>query len=291
MGQIRINELARELEVKSKRILDYLAEIGVAEKKSHSSSVEDEPANRVRAHFRALEAAEKAAAAEAERIAAEKVAAARAAAEAEARKAAEAKAAEAKAAEAVSLAHPPAAVPLSARPVPAAATPGRPAAELNVPVRLGASPAAPLAAAATEADARVRTVSRAAAAGPAPVLPKPGQPIYQPKPTPRRPAKTHVEKRYEEGERKLMHPVRTRIRAEPGQRKLPRPGAPAVPVRIEPFSITISEGITVKELAEKLQVAKRLVSIVSGDTSRRKRVQVMGLDVETAAERLNKEGA
>ncbi|MFN9919761.1 MAG: translation initiation factor IF-2 [Acidobacteriota bacterium] len=37
---IRINELARELEVKPKTILDMLPELGVSEKKTHSSSIE-----------------------------------------------------------------------------------------------------------------------------------------------------------------------------------------------------------------------------------------------------------
>src|SRR5665213_3567951 len=42
MVKIRINELARELEVKPNVILDMLPELGVTEKKTHSSSV-DEP--------------------------------------------------------------------------------------------------------------------------------------------------------------------------------------------------------------------------------------------------------
>jgi translation initiation factor IF-2 len=53
MSKIRINDLARELEVKSKAILDVLAEVGVTEKKTHSSSLEDHEAEKVRAHFRA----------------------------------------------------------------------------------------------------------------------------------------------------------------------------------------------------------------------------------------------
>jgi len=52
MGSIRINELARELEVKSRVILDCLPELGITEKKSHSSSLDDESADKVRAHFR-----------------------------------------------------------------------------------------------------------------------------------------------------------------------------------------------------------------------------------------------
>jgi translation initiation factor IF-2 len=53
MSKIRINDLARELEVKSKAILDVLPEVGVTEKKTHSSSLEDHEAEKVRAHFRA----------------------------------------------------------------------------------------------------------------------------------------------------------------------------------------------------------------------------------------------
>jgi len=75
MGQIRIEELARELEVKSKRILDFLPQLGFTEKKTHSSALDDEIADKVRAHFRALEAVERAAA---EKAAAEKAAAERA---------------------------------------------------------------------------------------------------------------------------------------------------------------------------------------------------------------------
>src|SRR5947207_10305159 len=53
MSKVRINDLARELEVKSKAILDVLTEVGVTEKKTHSSSLEDYEAEKVRAHFRA----------------------------------------------------------------------------------------------------------------------------------------------------------------------------------------------------------------------------------------------
>lgn len=52
MSKIRINDLARELEVKSKTILDVLPEIGVTEKKTHSSSLEEHEAEKVRAHLR-----------------------------------------------------------------------------------------------------------------------------------------------------------------------------------------------------------------------------------------------
>src|SRR5205809_556919 len=58
MSKIRINDLARELEVKSKAILDVLTEVGVTEKKTHSSSIEDHEAVKVREHFRSVSEAQ-----------------------------------------------------------------------------------------------------------------------------------------------------------------------------------------------------------------------------------------
>ena len=58
MSKIRINDLARELEVKSKAILDALPEVGVTEKKTHSSSVEEHEAVKVRAYLRAANEAQ-----------------------------------------------------------------------------------------------------------------------------------------------------------------------------------------------------------------------------------------
>ncbi|MGB8773451.1 MAG: translation initiation factor IF-2 N-terminal domain-containing protein, partial [Terriglobales bacterium] len=56
MSKIRINDLARELEVKSKEILDALTTVGITEKKTHSSSLEDHEAElrqwRVRSYSR-----------------------------------------------------------------------------------------------------------------------------------------------------------------------------------------------------------------------------------------------
>src|SRR5258708_10940381 len=52
MSKIRINDLARELEVKSKAILDSLSAVGVTEKKTHSSSLEDYEAEKVRVYLR-----------------------------------------------------------------------------------------------------------------------------------------------------------------------------------------------------------------------------------------------
>ncbi len=87
---------------------------------------------------------------------------------------------------------------------------------------------------------------------PLPVVPppkaEPGKPIYERKPAAR--ARPTLEKRFEEGERKL-HPVRTR----PGvtERRATRIEPVAQPPR-PPREITITEGITVRELAEKLDV-------------------------------------
>src|SRR5437762_172708 len=52
MSKIRINDLARELEVKSKAILDALTAVGVTEKKTHSSSIEEHEAEKVRGYFK-----------------------------------------------------------------------------------------------------------------------------------------------------------------------------------------------------------------------------------------------
>src|SRR5215469_18175893 len=52
MSKVRINDLARELEVKSKAILDALPHVGVTEKKTHSSSLEEHEAVKVRSYLR-----------------------------------------------------------------------------------------------------------------------------------------------------------------------------------------------------------------------------------------------
>jgi translation initiation factor IF-2 len=101
---------------------------------------------------------------------------------------------------------------------------------------------------------------------PAPVLPsdkmppkaEPGKPIYERKPAAR--ARPTIEKRFEEGERKL-HPVRARV--GPGERRTAHiERAPAPPPR-EPREITITEGVTVRDLAEKLDVrAKEVLKIL-----------------------------
>src|SRR5258708_5155602 len=51
MNKIRINVLARELEVKAHELLDKLPELGVTEKKTHSSSIDDDVAEKLRHIF------------------------------------------------------------------------------------------------------------------------------------------------------------------------------------------------------------------------------------------------
>src|SRR5271157_2403321 len=68
-NQVRINELARELEVKAKAIIDLLPGYGVTEKKTHSSSIPADVAEQVRHHLKSVADAE--AAAESERAAKE----------------------------------------------------------------------------------------------------------------------------------------------------------------------------------------------------------------------------
>ena len=78
---------------------------------------------------------------------------------------------------------------------------------------------------------------------------EPGKPLYARKPPASR-GRPLIEKRYAEGERKL-HPVRTRAGAGPGRAAQAEPVAP---VQREPREVIVTEGITVRELAEKLDV-------------------------------------
>jgi len=78
---------------------------------------------------------------------------------------------------------------------------------------------------------------------------EPGKPLYARKPPASR-GRPLIEKRYAEGERKL-HPVRTRAGAGPGRAAQAEPVAP---VQREPREVIVTEGITARELAEKLDV-------------------------------------
>src|SRR6201997_4827675 len=121
-NQVRINELARELEVKAKAIIDLLAGYGVTEKKTHSSSIPADVAEKVRKHIQGVADAE-------------------AAQEAKAKAEKEAKDAAAKAARMRPAAAP--AATTTAAPTAPAVAPPKPVAPAAAPVTTTAAPAVP----------------------------------------------------------------------------------------------------------------------------------------------------
>src|SRR5213594_2457495 len=155
-NQVRINELARELEVKAKAIIDLLPGYGVTEKKTHSSSIPADVAEKVRKKIMG---------------AAEEEAQAEAAAKAEK----EAKEAAAKAARlrpATPVAPPQASVAPAAVKPSAPASPAAPAAKPSAPAAPTATaPAAPKALTPTPAPAVLPPAEKPAA--PAAAAPKP----------------------------------------------------------------------------------------------------------------------
>ena len=153
-NQIRINELARELEIKAKVLIDYLPEIGVAEKKTHSSSIDLDKAELVRKHFGQVAAQEAAA---------------------EAEKQAKATAAKARPSSAVRPAASPAPVSASVA-TPAAAAPTPPGKTAG-PASLPTEPAAKPTIVPPRAGAPGTPVVVARLAAPAPAAPKPGVPV------------------------------------------------------------------------------------------------------------------
>jgi translation initiation factor IF-2 len=298
MGSIRINELARELEVKSRAILECLPKIGITEKKSHSSSLDQKWADKVRAHFRSGgEPAESAAPKEAP--AAPAKAAPRSPKKAKAPAAAAPKApakrteppvarqsftksiAEIKAAARKTVAPRAPARPVAERPAPAA-PPAR-----AVPVRPGvarpAAKAAPTAAKKAKPASSVvtRIPTKAPEAAPPAVAAKPGkparpkklpaskQPIYPTAGLPKAvPTRTHTFRR--PGEPRPMHPTarpaagaagtarptgRKKIVVPKLDRRAATPAQPAAPEEVQiTRTITITEGVSIKELSEKLEV-------------------------------------
>jgi translation initiation factor IF-2 len=297
MGKIRINDLARELEVKSKAVLDYLLEIGVQDKKSHSSAVDDELAEKLRAHFHAEseeeapseEPAPKAAAQPEPAKAHEPAPAPKPAHEvhpephvelhplhrtlaeikADARKAVLKTAARPVAAPEV---RPPAAGPAGAPGVTrrGAAAPSSPAHPAPAGVRgaetkpaHAAEPSAKAAEAATKAGKPTRAAKPAS-----------NQPIYPPAATKGVVGRIHPTRRA--GETRPMHPTSARpipvgvgggpaarAGARPAGLPVPRapraqPAPPPRPVAPEEIpitrKITVTEGVAIKELSEKLGV-------------------------------------
>src|SRR6266566_5267432 len=148
-NQVRINELARELEVKAKAIIDLLPGYGVTEKKTHSSSIPADVAEKVRKKIQG--------AAEAE-----------AQAEAAAKEEKEAKEAAAKAARMKPATPPQASVAPAAVKPSTPAIPAAPAAKPSVPATTAAAvtpirPPAPTGAPATSASPRPSAPARPAA--------------------------------------------------------------------------------------------------------------------------------
>src|SRR5215470_19210325 len=154
-NQVRINELARELEVKAKAIIDLLPGFGVTEKKTHSSSIPAEVAVKVRAAIQGQAQAE-------------------ADAEAKAKAEKEAKDSAAKAALRKPAAPPPAPAPVAAKPaapvaVVPAATPATAAPTTAAPAPSVAPPPAKPATPTTPAPAVAKPA--------VPSAPRPGQPL------------------------------------------------------------------------------------------------------------------
>jgi len=219
-NQIRINELARELEIKAKVLIDFLPEIGVTDKKTHSSSLDLNHAELARKHFQELAAKEAAA---------------------EAEKEAKAKAAKARpAARPAAAAAPPAAakpgIPgASAAPgiaaktaAPGAVPPGAPSRPAVVPARPAGAPASTAAPAAAHpvvappkpgvapaATAAAPTTAKSPAATPRPAPPS-GAPVRPASPMQQRPAATGS------GAQRPGGPA-------PGQRPPYRPSGPSGP--------------------------------------------------------------
>src|SRR5262245_58988124 len=159
-NQVRINELARELEVKAKAIIDLLPGFGVSEKKTHSSSIPVDVAEKVRRTIQGQ--AEQDAAADAA-AAAEKVA----------------KEAAAKAARLKQVAPAPSVPPVAAKP----AVPSAP--QTPPPAPVAAKPPAP----APAAPPQVPAPRPATPVTSAPVAPSSVAPVAPPKPvTPPAPA-------------------------------------------------------------------------------------------------------
>ncbi|HET7150741.1 MAG TPA: translation initiation factor IF-2 [Candidatus Acidoferrum sp.] len=163
-NQVRINELARELEVKAKAIIDLLSGFGVTEKKTHSSSIPVDVAEKVRKAIHGVAEAE----AQAE---------AAAKAEKEAKEAA-AKAARMKPATAGAPPLARAAAPSAVKP-PAPGTPAAPPAPAAKPAAPVARPAVPPSA----APSVPKIVPKAPAPAPAaPAATKPAAPATAPTP-------------------------------------------------------------------------------------------------------------
>jgi translation initiation factor IF-2 len=216
-NQIRINELARDLEVKAKAIIDYLPEAGVTEKKTHSSSIDVAAAEKVRAHFRKLAEDEAAAEAKAQADKVSKEAAAKAARLRPAAPAAPAPAAKAPAPAATAPA-PVGAAPAAPKPAPAPVAPAasKPAAPVPMPARPAAAPASPGSVPAAPAPPAAAQPPK-----PSPVTGTPGSAPRPATPTPMRPAAPGAPP-----QGVSRPPMRPGTTPGGGSPLAPRPGAP-----------------------------------------------------------------
>ncbi len=184
-NQVRINELARELEVKAKAIIDLLPGFGVAEKKTHSSSIPVDVAEKVRRTIQGQAEAESAA----ESAAAAEKQAKDAAARAARQRPAAPTVADAPVAPAVAPPAPPAPTPAAAKPAspaaPVAPPPQAPAvsAATSVAPPAAPKPAAPPASPAAATQAPVAPPAAKPPAAPAQQM----QPPSGPRPVPAAP--------------------------------------------------------------------------------------------------------
>jgi translation initiation factor IF-2 len=297
MGGIRINELARQLEVKSRAILDCLVALGVTEKKSHSSSLDDETADRVRRYFGRQEEEREAGEAEPEANPQKKEevpvpeskpapAIPGRAKLLEAERSFRRSFAEIKAAARKTVAPPPPPRPLHHAEETTAAGPVlRP--HLVLPTeRVSPSTASAGAKVAEPASPKAKPIVISKPTEPAAPAAKPArtskasklpglkQPIYPAAGLPKAvPSRGHTVRR--PGEPRPMHPTATRsaaaaagttarpARRQPtappaGRHPVPAPSHPVVQEEIPiTRTITITEGVSVKELSEKLDVRVR----------------------------------
>ncbi|HET7107337.1 MAG TPA: translation initiation factor IF-2 [Candidatus Acidoferrum sp.] len=215
-NQVRINELARELEVKAKAIIDLLAGFGVTEKKTHSSSIPADVAEKVKHHLKGVAEAESAA--ESERAAKE------AAAKAAARRPSPPVAPPA-APPAAPAAHPPV---VAKPPAPAPATPAPPTAHVPAPAAAKPAPAAAPASAPAATPAAAAPIAKPVAPAPA-VTPAPAAPAAE-RPRPPAPATPGAPATPRPVPQQPLRPTHPTTRA-PGQQPATRPGGAPPPSR------------------------------------------------------------
>src|SRR5216684_3549950 len=247
VNQVRINELARELEVKAKAIIDLLAGYGVTEKKTHSSSIPADVAEKVRKHLQGVADAE-------------------AAAEAKAKADKEARDAAAKAARMRPAAAPVEPVVATPKPVASATSAsGTAAPAAPKPAAPAAPPPAAPAVAAPPAGTTTPTAKPAPSVPPATTPIRPAAPTARPA-APAASTHTGVPAQRPAAGTPAPRPGGTGTQPSAVRPAAAAPGRAAAAAVIAPpeprapRDVTITEGITIRELAEKLDVrAKELL--------------------------------